>query len=134
MKQYNDIRGDWLLQIKSDIPIYIQIATDIKEQIISKRFSEGSKLPSVRDLSVIYEVTALTIQRAVQQLEYEGIIQSKKGVGNFVTENCRKTLESEMVYKQAEEFAARMKNMGLSNKNIEDLILEVLNNESNNKN
>lgn len=111
------------------MPIYIQIATDIKEQILANKFCEGSKLPSVREMAIEYEVTALTIQRAMQQLEIEGIIQSKKGVGSFVTENCRETLEKNMIYEQAKEFVMSMKSMGLNNKKIQELILEVLGNE-----
>ena len=114
------------LQIKSDSPIYIQIATDIKEKILNDIYAAGSKLPSVRDLSVIYEVTTLTVQRAMQQLEIEGVIQSKKGIGSFVTRGCRDGLEQEMIYEQTRDFVRKMKNRGLDNKKIESLILEVL--------
>jgi len=118
-----------LLQFKSDIPIYIQIATDIKEQILGNKFPEATKLPSIRELSVSYEVTALTVQRALQLLENEKVIEVKKGVGSFVEKNCRKKLEKSMIYKQTEEFIRGMKNMGLNNEEIQGLIFEVLNNE-----
>lgn len=117
------------MQINSNSPIYIQIAMDIKEQIMSNKFIEGGKLPSVRELASEYEVTALTVQRAMGQLEMEGIIRSKKGIGSFVVENCRETLEKNMIFEQAKEFVMRMKNMGLDNKKIEKLISEVLENE-----
>ena len=116
------------MQIKSDSPIYIQIATDIKEKILNDKYAAGCKLPSVRDLSVVYEVTTLTVQRAMQQLEIEGMIQSKKGIGSFVTMGCRDRLEQEMIYEQAKDFVRKMKNRGLDNKKIESLILEVLKN------
>lgn len=117
------------MQFKSDIPIYIQIATDIKEQILGNKFPEATKLPSIRELSVSYEVTALTVQRALQLLENEKVIEVKKGVGSFVEKNCRKKLEKSMIYKQTEEFIRGMKNMGLNNEEIQGLIFEVLNNE-----
>jgi GntR family transcriptional regulator len=114
------------MQLKSNIPIYIQIATDIKEQILSNKFELGSKLPSVREFSAIYEVTALTIQRAMQQLELEGIVKSQKGIGSFVQHDCGELLEKNMIYKTTEEFIKSMRNMGLSNEEIRNLILEVL--------
>jgi GntR family transcriptional regulator len=117
------------LQFKSDIPIYIQIATDIKEQIVSKKYIDGDKLPSVREYSLIYEVSALTIQRAIQQLEYEGVIQSKKGVGNFIADKCYDKVEKEMIQKQAKEFVASMRNMGLTDTKIENIIKEELESE-----
>ena len=116
------------MQIKSDSPIYIQIATDIKEKILSNKYEVGSKLPSVRELSVVYEVTTLTVQRAMQQLEIEGVIQSKKGIGSFVTMGCRDALEQNMINEQAKDFIIKMKNRGLDNEKIGSLILEVLKN------
>jgi DNA-binding transcriptional regulator YhcF (GntR family) len=40
------------MKYQTDLPIYIQVATDIKEQIMSGKLTDGSKLPSVRELSV----------------------------------------------------------------------------------
>lgn len=114
---------------KQDVPIYLQIATDIKEQIMSNKYSEGCKLPSVREFAVIYEVTTLTVQRAIQHLESQDIVKSKKGIGSFVVDNCRKKLEKNMIFEQAKDFVRCMKNMGMKDEEIETLISEVLNNE-----
>jgi Predicted transcriptional regulators len=64
------------IQIDSNSPIYIQIAIDIKEQILSNKFIEGGKLPSVRELAAEYEVTALRVQRAMQQIAIIIIVTS----------------------------------------------------------
>jgi DNA-binding transcriptional regulator YhcF (GntR family) len=121
--------GDDLVVFKQDVPIYLQIATDIKEQIMSNKYSEGSKLPSVREFAVIYEVTTLTVQRAIQHLESQDIVKSKKGIGSFVVDNCRKKLEKNMIYKQAKDFVRCMRNMGMKDDEIESLISEALKNE-----
>ena len=95
---------------------------------MSNKYEVGSKLPSVRELSVVYEVTNLTVQRAMQQLELEGVIQSKKGIGSFVTIGCRDALEQNMIYEQAQNFVIKMKNRGLDYKQIESLIMGVIKN------
>lgn len=112
-----------------NIPIYIQIANDIKEKIISGQLNESDKLPSIREYSSRYEVTPLTVQRAMQQLESEGVIRTKKGVGCFITEGSRQILQKEMIGSQVSEFITRMRNMGLSGDTIITLLKEALKNE-----
>lgn len=116
------------MEFKADIPIYIQIATQIKEQIMNGTLKDGDKLPSVREYSVVYEVSALTIQRAIEQLGVEGIILSKKGVGSFIVSGSREGLEKQMIGEQVKEFIERMRNMGLGDEKIVGIIKEELNN------
>jgi GntR family transcriptional regulator len=114
---------------QDNIPIYIQICNDIKEQIIRGQLNDGDKLPSIREYSTIYEVTALTIQRAMQQLEQDGIIQSRKGIGSFIIDGSKNRLAQKMIHAQTQEFITRMKNMGLSNCDILKTLEEELNHE-----
>ncbi len=116
------------MKFYDNIPIYIQIANDIKEKIISGLLSENDKLPSIREYSAIYEVTSLTMQRAMQQLETDGVIRTKKGVGCFILEGSKQILQTDMVSSQIKEFITRMKNMGLSDDNIISLLKEALRN------
>ena len=108
-----------------DIPIYLQIATQIKERIVSGDLAPGDKLPSVREYSLIFEVSPLTIQRAIQHLDNENVIYSKKGVGSFVAAEGRANIEDQMVGRQAEEFVRRMRNCGLSAKEVSERVTEV---------
>lgn len=50
---------------QENVPIYVQIANDIKDKIIAGKLAEGEKLSSIREYSIDYEVTALTMQRAL---------------------------------------------------------------------
>lgn len=117
------------MDYKTNIPIYVQIATDIKEQIMSGKLKDGSKLSSIREYSLIYEISALTAQRALQQLELEGDIQTKKGIGSFVVCGCRANIETQMVGILVHEFVAHMKKMGLNNQSIQNAVEEDLKNE-----
>lgn len=77
------------MKFKDNVPIYLQIKSLINQQIIAGKYALGAKLPSVRDLSVQLEVNINTIQRAINELVQEGVVITKRGLGNFVTENLQ---------------------------------------------
>ena len=111
---------------QGNVPIYVQIADSIKEQVVRGAIAEGDKLGSVREYAVLYEVTALTVQRAMQLLENEGVIQTRKGVGSFVVPNAVASLADRMVSQRVREFVSGMKNMGVAEKLIITLVEEEL--------
>lgn len=117
------------MKFYDNIPIYIQIANDIKEKIIREQINENEKLPSIREYCQIYAVTSLTLQRAMQQLETDGVIRTKKGVGSFIIEGSKDALHEKMIHLQITEFITRMRNMGISNDTIMSLLREALDNE-----
>ncbi|RHW45619.1 GntR family transcriptional regulator [Bombilactobacillus bombi] len=77
------------MKFKDNVPIYLQIKDIINRQIIAGKYSLGAKIPSVRDLSVKLEVNINTIQKAVNELVQEEVVVTKRGLGNFVTENMQ---------------------------------------------
>lgn len=77
------------MKFKDNVPIYLQIKSLINQQIIAGKYDLGAKLPSVRDLSVQLEVNINTIQKAINELVQEGVVVTKRGLGNFVTENLQ---------------------------------------------
>jgi len=112
------------MEFKDNNPIYMQIANDIKEQIICGKLIDGDKLKSVREYSVFYEVTTLTIHRAMQLLEADEIVKTKKGVGSFIVSGVQSALGSKMVKAQVKEFIHGMGNMGISEEDILKLVRE----------
>jgi GntR family transcriptional regulator len=76
-----------LKEFNNNISIYVQIMDEIKRWIISGKLEKGAQLPTVRDLAVEFQVNVNTIQRMYLELEGEGIVYSKRGIGRFVTEN-----------------------------------------------
>lgn len=107
-------------------PIYIQIGSQIKENILNGTIQSGEKLPSVREYSMIYEVSALTIHRTMQYLEQQGIIYSQKGVGSFVRSDLGEQLETQMIQVQVDSFIQKMKNCGLKEPEILALVQKRL--------
>jgi len=68
----------------SGIPAYVQIMSMIKTEILLGRLKEGDKLPTIRDLSDVFDVNVNTVIRALEKLEMEGIVEAKHGVGYFI--------------------------------------------------
>lgn len=114
------------LGFNTEQPIYLQIGMDIKEQIVGRKLVPGEKLRSVREYSVYYEVSPLTIQRAMQYLESEGVIYSQKGVGNFIKADVMDSLEGSMLDEQIRGFIGHLRKCGLSDEDIAGRILKEL--------
>ncbi len=68
----------------SAVPLYEQIKNAIKENILKNKVSEGEQLPSVRTLSKDLKVSILTVKKAYDELEEEGFVESRQGLGTFV--------------------------------------------------
>ena len=64
---------------------YIDIKNCLKQAILNKEYRVGDKIPSERELAVRFEVTRVTLQKAMHMLEQEGFIERIHGKGMFVT-------------------------------------------------
>ena len=65
-------------------PIYDQIVSQVKAQILSGKLKEGDALPSLRALAKDLRISVITTKRAYEELEREGFIVSMTGKGSFV--------------------------------------------------
>ena len=75
-------------------PMYKQIKDQIKDAIASGDLNPNAKLPSVRELSEALRISAITIKRAYLDLENEGYIFTRAGLGSFVADVSREGLRS----------------------------------------
>jgi GntR family transcriptional regulator len=113
---------------QENMPIYVQIADNIKDQIVAGKLNDGDKLKSIREYSVMYEVTALTMQRALGLLEAEEAVETKKGVGSFVKTGVRDLLKIKIMEELVRDFISRASNMGISEEEILQSVKEGLKN------
>ena len=67
--------------------IYIQIADQLCENILLKKWKSGDRIPSVREMAVSIEVNPNTVLRTFNYLQEKGIIFNKRGIGYFVSED-----------------------------------------------
>lgn len=73
------------MNLDSSKPLYLQIEADIKNSILSKKYKPGEKLPTENVLSEQYDVSKITIRKAIQKLSDEGFVKKVQGKGTFVT-------------------------------------------------
>ena len=71
----------------NDAPIYTQLIEQIQVGIVTGVFPKGERLPSVRDLATEAGVNPNTMQRAMAELERDGLVYSQRTSGRFVTED-----------------------------------------------
>ncbi len=67
-----------------ELPIYRQIMRQVTDAIAGGRLRPGDKLPSQRDLAVELVISPLTVKKAYDELEREGVIETRRGRGTFV--------------------------------------------------
>ena len=73
-----------IISNSSNMPIYEQISTQIKKEILKGILEEGSALPSIRGLAKDLQVSVITTKRAYDELEKEGFIETMQGKGSFI--------------------------------------------------
>lgn len=74
-------------QLEGDRPIYQQLVDQIMMQIVSGQRKAGDKVPAVRELAAEAGVNPNTMQRAMAELERDGLVYSQRTSGRFVTED-----------------------------------------------
>ena len=89
----------------SDKPIYEQIASQIREQVLTGTLVAGDKLPSIRSLATQLRISAITTKRAYQDLEAQGYINTVPGKGCFVAGDNLELLREERLRKVEDSLA-----------------------------
>lgn len=110
-----------LLNYRSKIPIYEQIIFQIKQLILTGQLTTGTSLPAMRSLAKSLRVSVITVQKAYEELQRDGFIDSVVGKGTFVStpdiDKIQKEYLSE-IEKHLDEVINLMKNSGLSTKEM----------------
>lgn len=110
---------------RSGVPIYDQIYTQIKSQIISGELEEDAPLPSIRNLAKDLRISVITTKRAYEELERSGFIYTVAGKGCFVADkNIDAVRESVMteIEKHLEEALKLAGECGLTKEQLKIMI------------
>ncbi len=75
-------------------PIYQQLADILAAQLLDGDPEEGAAMPSVRALAGRYLLNPLTVTRALQALDEEGLLETRRGLGLYVTAGARERLRA----------------------------------------
>ena len=107
---------------KDGVPIYDQIYSQIKEQIINGTLEEDAPLPSIRSLAKDLQISVITTTRAYDELEKSELIYTAPGRGSFVSAKNTELLREENLKKIEEHLEEIMKLSVSCNLKKEDII------------
>ena len=107
---------DIIITNSSDEPIYAQITSQIKAQIMSGELREGDALPSMRTLA-----QQLTTKRAYEDLERDGYIESYTGRGSFIKGQNKEFLREENLRKIEKSLMDAVETAKVSDVSVEEL-------------
>ena len=113
----------------SSIPIYQQIASEIRNKILSNELMSNMQLPSIRALSKELEIGIITIKKAYEVLLQENLIYSKGAVGYFVNEINREeilVIKKGEYLKEIEKVFEKALDDGLTKVDVKEIIEIVL--------
>jgi DNA-binding transcriptional regulator YhcF (GntR family) len=113
-----------------DAPIYLQIVEQIKTQIAIGLLKPGDKMPAVRDLAIEAGVNPNTMQKALSQLEREGLLYTQRTAGRFVSDSKEKTheLQETLQLQYMKNFTDNMMNLGYRPEEAAQLYMEYVKN------
>ncbi|WP_410771496.1 GntR family transcriptional regulator [Fontibacillus sp. BL9] len=119
------------VEFDNNLPIYMQIMDYIKREIVTGRLKAGDKIPSVREMAAELQINPNTVQRTFQELEREAVVETKRGLGRYVTseENKIMTIKKEMAGDLLERFIKGMQELGFSSEDIAAIVAEAVKSE-----
>ncbi|MDD3958867.1 MAG: GntR family transcriptional regulator [Oscillospiraceae bacterium] len=103
-------------------PIYVQLVEIFKVRIANGSWPIGTKMDTVRDLAVRYQVNPNTVQRALSELEREGLVYAERTSGRYITSDAEKvkTARADLASLRIREFTEQMTLLGFE---VRDILL-----------
>jgi len=114
----------------SNIPLQQQILSKIKAKILSGELLAGEQLPSIRTFAKDNRISVITVQKAYELLEIEGLIYTKRSKGFFVRDlnnNERKIIATENLKKELLPLFQKSIEEGLENDEIIEIANQIIN-------
>ena len=107
-------------KLSENMPIYVQIMNSVKEAIAAGELAPAQRIPSVRELAEDFEVNPNTMQRALNELEREGLLVSERTAGRFVTKDAEliNQLKKTMAARAADNFRKEMEALGFTHEEM----------------
>lgn len=108
------------------LPAYQQVTREIRREIITGKLEPSQKLESIKDLASRFAVNHNTVQRALSQLEEEGLLRSRRTAGKFVTDNqlLIGSIRKKEARRVTEEFLDSLGSIGISPGELQEMLRE----------
>ena len=113
------------MQYDPNSPIWLQVMMAIEGDIVTGRRAPGEKLPGGREMALQYTINPNTAARVYQELEKEGLCETRRGLGTFVTEDRARIerLREDMARQAAAQFIQNMEKLGISRREAAEMLL-----------
>ena len=113
--------------LDSDRPIYTQILEEIQLRVVTGQYKPGTKIPSVRELAAQAGVNPNTMQKALAELEREGLVMAQRTSGRVVTEDMEmiKETRNKIALEQINDFVNKMLKLVFQKEEIITLIRQA---------
>jgi len=111
---------EWGQTFDDRMPIYRQIILRFNRAFVRGDIQPGDRIPSIRELSALLRVNTNTIQRVYQEMERDGVINSKRGTGYYFTEDTEMTsiMRKDLTSESIKRFVEEMNALGFQKKEI----------------
>lgn len=114
------------INLKSDIPIFQQVAELIESGILEGSMQEGERVPSTNEFAKYYQINPATAAKGINQLVDQEILFKKRGVGMFVAEGAKEIILTKRKAAFFKDFIIPLKQeaskLGISKEELEDFI------------
>ena len=122
------IQRDWSdrMEYNTASPIYLQVINELKKWMVKGELKPGEKMPSNRELAVLFKVNQNTAARIYREMESMGLCYTKRGIGTFVSEedDMISGLKKEMAEELVRNFMQEMEDLGFQKGDIIDRIAD----------
>ena len=122
------IQRDWSdrMEYNTASPIYLQVINELKKRMVKGELKPGEKMPSNRELAVLFKVNQNTATRIYREMESMGLCYTKRGIGTFVSEedDMISGLKKEMAEELVRNFMQEMEDLGFQKGDIIDRIAD----------
>jgi len=118
-------------QLQNDRPIYLQLVEILQLRIITGQYAPGSRLPAVRDLAQEAAVNPNTMQKALNELEADGLTYTQRTAGRYVTEDTDRIegVRQRLAAAKAQTFLKQIEQLGYAPQEITALVTAILQKE-----
>lgn len=113
--------------MNDDRPLFVQIASEIENQIVEGALLEESMAPSTNALAAFYRINPATAAKGMRLLQEDGILERRRGLGMFVTKGARKVLlekrRSAVIQSYVRPLVKEARTIGLNDAELVQIVL-----------
>ncbi|MGA5417328.1 GntR family transcriptional regulator [Streptomyces pseudogriseolus] len=117
---------DYRIDRRSGVATYVQIVQQTKQAIRLGMLAPGDKLPTAREVVESTAVNPNTVLKAYRELEREGLVEARRGLGTFVRRSLGAAPADSPLRAELEDWAARARESGLEREDVAALFTAVI--------